>query len=188
VNPTVKVTEKGGDAARRFQASLSALTRKKVYVGVPATTATERMAEVLKMSGKATGKRRRRYMALVAKNLVNNAQLVYIHSNGSPLRHIPARPIIEPALKDAENMALYMPELEAAAKAALGGNVDQVAQHLQRAGLIAQNVVRQWFVNPKNAWAPNAPSTIKAKDSSRPLIDTSSMRKSITFVVSDDAL
>jgi hypothetical protein len=178
---------KGGDAARRFQASLSALTRKHVYVGVPATTATERMAEVLKMAGKATGKRRKRYMSLVAKNLVNNAQLVYIHTHGSPVKHIPARPIIEPALADAENMALYMPELEAAAKAALEGEVDQVAQHLQRAGLIAQNVVRAWFVSPKNAWAPNAPSTIKAKGSARPLIDTGALRKAITYVVSDDA-
>jgi hypothetical protein len=127
-------------------------------------------------------------MALANKSMVNNAQLLYIHTNGSVLKHIPARPVIEPAIKDPDNQALFMPEFEAAAKTALNGKPEQVDKHLRRAGLIGQNVCRAWFVNSKNGWAPNAPSTIAAKGSSRPLIDTGAMRKSITFVVSEDAL
>lgn len=34
-----------------------------------------------------------------------------------------------------------------------------------------------------HAWIPNAPSTIEAKKSSKPLIDTSLMRNSLTWVV-----
>jgi len=35
-------------------------------------------------------------------------------------------------------------------------------------------------------WAPDSPATIKAKGSSKPLIDTGLLRQSITWVVGDD--
>ena len=70
-----------------------------------------------------------------------------------------------------------------AAQAALSGNSDAVTQALNRAGLIAQNVVRDWFTNPKNHWAPNAPSTIARKGSDRPLIEWGELRKSLTYVL-----
>jgi hypothetical protein len=193
LNPTIKVTTGGQEAAKKFAASLATLTRKKVYVGIPATTAEERIAQLTQLafprvSTKKPSKRRKRYIALLNKSMINNAQLLYIQTNGSPMKHIPARPVIEPAIKDPDNQALFMPEFEAAAKAALDGKPERVDAHLRRAGLIGQNVCRAWFVNPKNGWAPNAPSTIAAKGSARPLIDTGAMRKSITFVVSEDAL
>jgi hypothetical protein len=122
---------------------------------------------------------------MLAKSEINNAELMFIHTNGSLLRHIPPRPVIEPAISDPDNRKLFLPELEAAAKAALAGQVLQVKAHLNRAGLIAQNVCRAWFVSPKNGWPPNAPSTIRRKGSSRPLILTGELRKSITYVVSD---
>jgi hypothetical protein len=193
LQPTIKVTTGGQEAAKKFAASLATLTRKKVYVGIPATTAEARVAQLIQLafprvSTRKPSKRRARYMALANKSMVNNAQLLYIHTNGSVLKHIPARPVIEPAIKAEGNKELILAELDSAAKAALDGKAKGVDQHLQRAGLIAQNVCRAWFTDSRNGWAPNAPSTIRAKGSARPLIDTGEMRKSITYVVSDDAL
>ena len=48
-----------------------------------------------------------------------------------------------------------------------------------------QNIARDWFTNPANNWAANSEDTVKKKGSDRPLIDTSELRKSITYVVKD---
>ncbi len=49
-------------------------------------------------------------------------------------------------------------------------------------GAIAQNIIIDSFENlGDGTWAPNAPSTIRQKGSSHPLIDTGRLRKSITF-------
>jgi hypothetical protein len=48
--------------------------------------------------------------------------------------------------------------------------------------MIASNAAKRYILQGDNL-APNAPSTIKAKGSSRPLVDTSQLVKSITWVV-----
>jgi hypothetical protein len=57
---------------------------------------------------------------------------------------------------------------------------------LNRAGQVAENAARNWFVNPKNGWAPNAPSTIRRKGSDKPGIDTGEMRKALTHLVVEE--
>jgi hypothetical protein len=174
--PQVTVSQGSYKAEKELLGSLNALKRRQVYVGVPSTTAQDRTAQVAKLMGKKARKTEQ----------INNAQLVFIHTNGSPLRHIPARPIIEPAIEDKENAASICEELKLAATAALEGKPEEVTRQLKRAGLDAQNRVRAWFTNPKNHWAPNAASTIRRKGSDKPLIDTGSMRKAITYVVSEE--
>lgn len=143
---------------------------------------------------------------------VTNAELAFIHSEGSPLRGIPARPFIEPAIEDSENKAMISVELRKAVEAALDGKVDKMSRALVRAGVQGQNVVRDWFTNPKNNWAPNSPYTVlqkikKKNDSTsraivryvkeggslsditglegmtRPMIDTDQLRKAVTYVI-----
>ena len=114
---------------------------------------------------------------------INNAALLYIHTHGSPLRNIPARPVIEPAIEDAKDRIAR--EIRLALEAAGDGRADAAEQYLERAGMAAQNASRAWFTNPNNHWAPNSPRTIAQKGSSRPLIDTGSLRKSIIYVVRD---
>lgn len=184
MNPTIKVTTGGQEAAKKFAASLAALTKYQVYVGIPTTTAAARMADIMGMALGSTGKLKKRLLD-AAKSQVNNAELMYIHSHGSQLKGIPARPVIEPAIAAPGNKELIAAELEQAAKAAMEGSQAKMVQFLNRAGLVAQNACRKWFTDPRNNWAPNKPSTIKAKGSSRPLIDTGELRKSITYVVSD---
>ena len=73
--------------------------------------------------------------------------------------------------------------MQSALQAFLQLDFDKGEKRLKATGMKAQNVVRAWFVNPKNNWPPNSPATIAAKGSDRPLIDTAEMRKSITYVI-----
>jgi hypothetical protein len=186
MNPTVSVTSKSSVTPEAMAASLNALKKKQVYVGIPATDALERKRQVLALSMKMKGKRRKRAEKMAVESGINNAELTYIHTHGSAIRGIPARPIIEPAIEDKENQEKILPELELAAKAALDGKADEVVKELSLAGVVASNAVKQWFVNPKNHWAPNAPSTIRRKGSSRPLIDTAALRQAMTWVLGEE--
>lgn len=112
---------------------------------------------------------------------INNAELLYIHTNGSPVRNIPPRPVIEPAIEDAGEQ--ISADMGKAATMAIDGNVESAKGQLARAGMRGQNVSRAWFTNSKNGWAPNSAETIRRKGSSRPLIDHGELRKSITYVV-----
>lgn len=114
---------------------------------------------------------------------INNAELLFIHTNGSPKQNIPPRPVIEPAINNKQTKLTIMEHFKIAVVAALEGNEQVFHNELAIAGMIAQNAARDWFTNPANGWAPNTPATIKAKGSSRPLIDTGEMRKSIIYVV-----
>ncbi len=111
----------------------------------------------------------------------SNAELLYIHTNGSPINNIPARPVIEPSIEDSkEEIALLF---KGAAEQALNRNLQGSLAQLDKAGLQGENAAKGWFTNPKNNWAVNSQTTIDRKGSDRPLIDTGEMRKSITHVM-----
>ena len=117
---------------------------------------------------------------------INNASLLFIHTNGSPLRHIPARPVLEPSI--VANQVLISQHLGAAAQAVLSRKPEQAERELRRTGTVAANGAKRWFTDPRNSWAPNAPSTIAAKSkpgkvSDKPLIDTGALRRAITYVI-----
>lgn len=139
---------------------LKRLARVSVYVGVPQANASRSGAKI------------------------NNAELLYIHTNGSPARNIPARPVIEPALKYHKDK--IMEQYSKAMTAAAAGDDGGLTAALIRTGLAGQNAARDWFTNPANGWAPNSPRTIARKGSSRPLIDTATLRKSIIYVVREE--
>ncbi len=139
---------------------LKNMSKAAVYIGVPQANASRTGAKI------------------------NNAELLYIHTNGSPARNIPARPVIEPALK--YHKAKVMAQYEKAVSAAASGNQQAFAAALHRTGLAGQNAAREWFTNPANNWAPNSLRTIARKGSSRPLIDTATLRKSIIYVVREE--
>lgn len=144
---------------------------------------------------------------------VNNAELLYIHTNGSPIRRIPARPVIEPAIEERGTKEKILEELKAAGKDALLSKMVEARKHLMIAGQIGENAAKAWFTDPRNGWPPNSPATIKQKLEKlsgkrkekalsafasgfssytwqgrefyldTPLIDTGVMRKSITHQV-----
>lgn len=112
---------------------------------------------------------------------VSNAELMFIHTNGSPLKGIPARPVIEPAIE--QNTERIAELLKSAAIAALDGNMSGAHSGLEKAGQHGENAVKEYFTSGN--LTPNKPATIKRKGSDRPLIDTGALRQSITHVVKE---
>ena len=131
---------------------------------------------------------------------MTNAQLMFVHTNGSPLQNIPARPVIEPAIQAEGNNEQISDQLGKAAEAALKYDPVGALRHLRLAGQVAENASKAWFVDPRNNWPPNKPETIARKvrkmskqqldeklktgeKLTRPLIDTGQLRKSILHIV-----
>lgn len=142
--------------------ALNKIINRKILVGIP-------MQEEQDEEGK--------------KRKATNAQKLFWNSMGSPLKKIPSRKVLEPAIED------KLDEIgEVLNKGVLMGIIagqEAMDKAYNRAGLMALQACINWFDNPKNNWAPNSPHTIKQKGSDSPLIDTGEMRKSITYIIED---
>jgi len=158
MNPNISISKRGPGAAK-VQADLDRVLRQEVLVGIPQATTIRR------------------------GDKINNASLLYILTHGSPIRNIPATPVIEPAIVAEGNRQEITAELKTAAKAVLDENPVQAKAALRRAGQAGANAAIRWFKDPRNGWPPNAPSTIRRKGSDSRNIDTGALRKSLTFVV-----
>lgn len=184
----VKIKERQVYKTNKMVNDLLDLTKKQVLVGVPEETDRNRY------SGK--GKKR----TLVVGG-VGNAQLAYIHDNGSPLQNIPARPFMQPGIKSAQDKIL--PEFMRIAQDQLEGKKDKIDARFNRIGLICQASIRN-AIDEGVGFAPLKRGTLlgrlrkrkaarKWSDERReetmasfhPLIDTSQMRNSISYVVRD---
>lgn len=181
------VTDGSVKAAKNF----AELKRLAVYVGIPDET-SPRIEKAIEQAARliATLKHPERSSkltrAIAAAKGVSNAQLLFIHSNGSMAMGIPARPVIEPAIEFESNKIAITAELRKAAEKQLDDNHAGAVVAMKRAGMEGQNAAREWFTNPANHWAPNKPETIRRKGSSQPLIDTGEMRRSIIWVMAED--
>ena len=114
---------------------------------------------------------------------VTNARKLYENTVGSPLKRVPPRPVLEPAIEDGlERISGIMRE---GIIKALEGDMESFRAAYDMAGLAAQSACVGWFDNPKNGWEPNSPYTVRMKGSNAPLIDTGEMRQSITYVVEE---
>ena len=134
---------------------------------------------------------------------ITNAALGYIHDNGMPEQNIPARPFMEPGIKDAQDAITdKLSQVLRAASQGRGAGVVETGMH--QVGLIAklaiQNKINEGIPPPladstlrqrarkgsKGAKAElarraegNAPSMAAAK----PLIDTAQMRNAVNYVI-----
>jgi hypothetical protein len=138
------------------------------------------------MASATTSKRKRAKLQEAAQSDVTNAELLFLFSKGSPLRSQPPRPVLEPAIAADGNRQPIAREIAASCKASMEGDRASATKNMQRAALAGQNAARKWFTDSRNGWAPNAPSTIAAKGSDRPGIDTGAMRAAIVGVVSEE--
>ena len=154
LNASVK---KKGDAVAFIGDRLDQLRRTDVLVGIPADATLRKGSEI------------------------NNASLLFVLTHGSPVNNIPPTPIIEPSIE--KSNALISPHMAAAAKAILENSPQRAETELRRAGTIAMNGAKRYFTDPGNGWPPNAPSTIAKKGSSRRNIDTSQLRRAITYAL-----
>lgn len=177
-NTGVRITKKN---LQEIIASVRALAGAEVLVGVPEEK-TERDDDVP----------------------LTNAALAYIHDNGAPEAHIPARPFMEPGIKRAE--AEIEKRLSMALKAAMRGDAVAAEGQMIAAGLAAQLAIQKTIND--GIPPPLADSTLKKRAAkgrrgaqyelgrrargkdpvegmlfAKPLVDTGELRKSITFVI-----
>jgi hypothetical protein len=113
----------------------------------------------------------------------SKAYEMYVQSHGSPLWHSPPRPIIEPAIE--KHKDAIADKLKPALRATLSGDAQGARDGLERVGMFAANKVKAFFTDPENGWPENSPSTVKAKGSDRPLVDTGALRQAVTYVVKE---
>ena len=87
---------------------------------------------------------------------------------------IPSRPFLRQTLAENQDKytALFVKLFES------GNSIEKIYEQI---ALIAQGDVQQNIVNGQ--WTANAPSTIKRKKSSKPLIDTGKLRQSVRGIV-----
>ena len=138
MNPTITLTE-DGDGESFIKEAMGTLENAKVYVGIPEAE-TNRESQ---------------------KDEVTNAGLLFIHTNGSPIRHIPARPVIEPSIE--ANHEPIEQGLHATADYVLDGKKAEANQMLKKVGTLGANGAKKWFTDPRNGWRQNSPETIRRK-------------------------
>lgn len=117
------------------------------------------------------------------ENGVTNSQLLYLHENGVPSHNIPPRPVLKPAIgQDEVKGKISKMMRDGFVSALIRGNKDGAAQCFEKAGMLGRDACKNYIASGGNL-APNAPSTVARKGSSKPLIDTASMMNSITYAV-----
>lgn len=111
---------------------------------------------------------------------MTNAELLYIHCNGSPAHNIPPRNVLKRGLNDKGTQKQMKSMMKHAMRQAILGNVDAAQAEYEKIGMIGVNAVRAQFgtIPP-----PLKPATIARKGSSATLIDTGALRQAITYAV-----
>ena len=105
-------------------------------------------------------------------------EIAAVNCFGSSDGHIPSRPFLRQGVRKAEGKItrIYGTCLRGIVKGTIG-----VHYTLELIGTEAANVVKQEILD--GGFVPNAPSTIDAKGSSRPLTDSGQLRQSVTHIV-----
>ncbi|HCM64782.1 MAG TPA: hypothetical protein DIT05_19915 [Morganella sp. (in: Bacteria)] len=121
---------------------------------------------------------------------LNNAELGYIHSTGGTVSiggaevTLPPRPFLDMGIEDTQDVTTD--HLKAAADFALSGQFEAAQREMERAGMVAANGAKK-VIGDGDRLAPLSDKT-KAKrlingQDIKPLYDTGSLLRSITYVV-----
>ena len=109
---------------------------------------------------------------------INMATLLALHVLGAPSRGIPQRDPLRPPL--IANAQRYSDLLALGLKNALANGTDPKLVY-EKIGIVAANDVKDYFITGN--FKALSEKTIKAKGSSKPLIDTGELRNSISYEV-----
>lgn len=178
--------KKSGPGVAGVLAGLHRLKKAQALVGIPQANATR--------EDNSSG--------------INNAEALFLFTNGSQVNNIPPRPVIEPAITATPTRTIITKNLAAASSAALHGDLTGMLEALDRAGQVGESASKAWFTDPRNGWPQNTRKTIRRKirrlkgkqfkaaiaalangsgaalDSiNTPGIDTGQMRRAITHIV-----
>jgi len=170
-----------GDMSAEIMKAMEYLDKQQVLVGIPdGSGRDDELTNAKLLHYHTTGTKRKQKPEVEGNKNPTPAQQLLLESSGSPRQHIPPRPIIEPAIEAHQSEIDEL--LQAASDAASQGNIGGIDDALDKLGLFAQNVARDWFEDSRNKWPPLNKKTIDRKDSEAILIDTGAMRQAITYV------
>lgn len=149
------------DNLRQFVDALRSLTKQEVAVGVPEEKADRKSGDP-----------------------ANNAMIAYVQNYGFPALNIPARPFMEPGIRNAQDQITS--ELEAAALDALDGKLP--TRRFHRAGLVAQDSIKAKIrsnIPPKLAKRTLAARRRRGVTRTDTLRDSGQLLNSIKYVIID---
>ena len=136
--------------------------KQRILMGVPSSTAGDRETDD-------------------ENEPINNAELLAIHEHGTIDGRLPARPLLEPVIK--QEKTYIKKSFEKYISLMNDDEKEKASSVLDRLALYLQGKLVEYFDN--NNWVPNAPSTIKRKGSAKPLINTGDLRRSIQAFVDE---
>jgi hypothetical protein len=117
-----------------------------------------------------------------AKIGLTNAELMFIHENGSPMRNIPSRPVLEMTIQWAQS------QIDSVLNECVEGIFDgwtrtKLEQHLNRFCVRMENYARDIIMSNDGRLKANSPEVAKKKKGNHPLFDTGDLTRSITAVL-----
>ena len=105
---------------------------------------------------------------------VTNAELMFFHENGAPLRNIPKRPVLAISIDYIERMGVLNKNLGKAIDIYFKSNkIEDFEKQLNILASKTENVAREIIYQNQGVLKPNAPSTIRKKGENYPLFDSS---------------
>lgn len=185
---TVTRAGKNGMTMAQLQKGFARVRKSYVKAGVLGATGTHTPGTVVRKvearrdphSGRFRKAVQARTDANGAVSELTNAVLAAIHEYG--LGTAPARPWIGPPFR--AKRPEYFRTLAAAYRTALrAGKPQDVDKVLGLLGAQMAADIKNYVTSGAGVPPPNAPSTIRQKGSSRPLVDTSGMVNSVTYQV-----
>ena len=123
--------------------------------------------------------------------------LLAIHEHGAPAMHIPARPVVKPALSQASVKAEMSAAMLSACEAANAGDLSAVTSALEDAGKAGVDGIHAYIdkgIPPPNSsitlsggWMRNPvskkPVKVKGKSGTTPLVDTGQLYNDFDFEI-----
>lgn len=111
---------------------------------------------------------------------ITNAELMFIHENGSPLKNIPARPVLQMTI-DYVNKELLNETIDRCIDKYLSTfDEKEIEVELNKLCIRMENYAKSLIYDNDGRLIANAPSTIKKKGDNHPLFDTGQLARSIT--------
>lgn len=107
-----------------------------------------------------------------------NAEIMFIQENGSPLRHIPSRPVLRMSIDYGKTLITktIKKALDEYSKVGING----LEKELNKLCMRMENYARDVIYSNDGRLEPNAPSVIAQKGFNHPLFNTGQLARSIT--------
>ena len=112
---------------------------------------------------------------------ITNAELMQIHENGSPIKNIPARPVLDLTIMWTEQHLIkrVLDSIIEGVFEKSWGKVE-IERELSRMCIRMENHAREIIYDNDGTLAPNSPQVAKRKKGNHPLFDTGQLARSIT--------